>query len=294
MIKVIATDLDGTLFYPKKRFGMIPKKNKDFLSKFVQSGGRVAIVSSRGRDFSIKFKKKCPFNVDWIGSDGTFIEIDNRIREENYFNPLKLKSLISYLRQNYDPGLILLASKNRPMVMTRTKVNHLTNFVYFLYEAVQGVYREPFVRSDHVFYSEIEKGEAMKIMVLIGLTKKKKTLAEKLTLELSSKFVDFEFTWVNQFIEITPKGCSKASGVAKYLDYLGYSKQNVLVIGDSGNDAPMFDEFYENSYCMSHSPISIKSRAKHVVDHVYDLEKVLCPSEDSSKSEKKGKINESN
>lgn len=289
MIKVIATDLDGTLFYPKKRLRLIPKKNKEFLTRFASDGGKVVVVSSRGFNFASKLEKKCPFNLDWIGNDGTFIKIGGKVIEESFFDSTKLKSLISYLRLHYDPGLILLSSKTRPIVMTMTRVNHITNFVYFLYEAFQGIYREPFVRSDHVFYNEIEKGETNKIMVLIGLTKKKKELAEVLTKELAEKFADFEFTWLNQFIEITPKGCSKASGVRKYLDYLGYSSQNVLVIGDSGNDAPMFDEFHENSYCMSHSPNSVKIRAKHVVDHVYDLEKVLYPLEDSSKTNKEGK-----
>ena len=64
MIKVIATDLDGTLFYPKKRLRLIPKKNKEFLTRFASNGGKVVVVSSRGFNFASKLEKKCPFNLD--------------------------------------------------------------------------------------------------------------------------------------------------------------------------------------------------------------------------------------
>lgn len=40
MIKVIATDLDGTLFYPKRKLHLISKKNKQFLQNALESGKR--------------------------------------------------------------------------------------------------------------------------------------------------------------------------------------------------------------------------------------------------------------
>ena len=61
---------------------------------------------------------------------------------------------------------------------------------------------------------------------------------------------------------------------------LGIPKENVSVIGDSGNDAPMFEAFYENSYCMAHSHRLVKQKAKHVVSSVADLEAYLYPSAD--------------
>ena len=33
MIKLIATDLDGTLFYPKKRITVLSKENRKFLKR---------------------------------------------------------------------------------------------------------------------------------------------------------------------------------------------------------------------------------------------------------------------
>lgn len=288
MIKVLATDLDGTLFYPKKHIRLVAKKNRELLRDFIADGGRVALVSSRAEPFLVKLKKKLDLPLDFIGCDGTFITINGQSVMDKVFDPEKAKQLIAELRQDYDPGLILMTTRSHPAIMTRTRVSHMTNFLYFAYEAFQGAYREPYIRSDHFFYSELAKGEVRKLMVLIGLSKKKQALAETITHDLAAKYPDFEFAWLNQFIEITPKGCSKASGVAFYLDYLGLGHDNVVVVGDSGNDVPMFEAFHENSYCMDHAKDSVKAKAAHVVSHVYDLYPVLCPSVGSAPSEKEG------
>ncbi|MCR5348011.1 MAG: Cof-type HAD-IIB family hydrolase [Bacilli bacterium] len=288
MIKVLATDLDGTLFYPKKPVAMVAKKNRKLVRDFIDQGGRVVLVSSRGEQFLERLKAKLELPLDYIGCDGTVISVSGQRVMDKVFDVEKTKQLIAEIRDSYDPGLILIASRTQPTVMTRTRVSRFTNFLYFAYEAVQGAYREPYVRSDHLFYNEINKGEVHKIMVLVGITKAKQAFAEKMTKELSAKYTDFEFAWLNQFIEITPKGCSKASGVAFYLDYLGLGHDNVVVVGDSGNDVPMFEAFHENSYCMSHAKGSVKEKAAHVVSHVYDLRPVLCPSVDSNPSEKEG------
>ena len=115
-----------------------------------------------------------------------------------------------------------------------------------------------------------------------SLDKAAKKRAEKITPELIAKYPQFHFAWLNEFIEVTPKGCSKATGLSKYLDSVQSREDNVLVIGDSGNDVPMFEAYYEQSFCMSHSPASVKSHAKHIVESFSDLEKYLCPLEDSN------------
>ena len=45
--KLIATDLDGTLFYPKKRIKMISKKNLRFLRDRIDKENHIVIVSGR-------------------------------------------------------------------------------------------------------------------------------------------------------------------------------------------------------------------------------------------------------
>ena len=288
MIKLLATDLDGTLFFPKRRTHLIPSRNKNFIRKFVAQGGKVVLVSSRGDAFLERTKKRLGVPVDYIGTDGTVINIDGKVVREDAFDVEQCKKLIHDLRRDYDPGMILMSTRDYPNVLTRTNVSKVTNLFHFLWQMVQGAYREPFIRSDNFFYQELNKGNVRKLMILIGITKANQRRAKEITEVLQQRYPEFEFMWLNQFIEITPKGCSKASGLSFYLDYLGINHDNVAVVGDSGNDIPMFKEFYKNSYCMKHAPEPIRAQAAHVIKFVSDLEPVLCPSEDDTPSEKEG------
>ena len=54
MIKAIATDLDGTLFYPRKKVRLISNANKQFIQNVLKEGKEVILVT--GRNYSIANK----------------------------------------------------------------------------------------------------------------------------------------------------------------------------------------------------------------------------------------------
>jgi Cof subfamily protein (haloacid dehalogenase superfamily) len=281
MIKVFATDLDGTLFFPKRRARLIPSRNKNFIRKFVEQGGKVVLVSSRGDAFLDRTVKRLGVPIDYIGTDGTLVKVDGKVIREDVFDVEQCKKLIHDLRRDYDPGMILMSTRDHPNILTRTNVSKMTNFFHFMWQMVQGVYREPFIRSDNFFYQELNNGNVRKLMILIGITKANQRRAKEITEVLQQRYPEFEFMWLNQFIEITPKGCSKASGVAFYLDYLGLNHDNVVVVGDSGNDIPMFQAFPKHSFAMEHAPLEVQKHASGVVSRVYELEKALYQSADN-------------
>ena len=43
------------------------------------------------------------------------------------------------------------------------------------------------------------------------------------------------------YIDILPKGVTKKDGIIKLAEYLNVKKEEIMVIGDGGNDLPMFD-----------------------------------------------------
>ena len=51
---VIATDLDGTLFYPKRPLHIIAKRNRVFLNRFTNDGGLLVLSTSRCKFFAVK------------------------------------------------------------------------------------------------------------------------------------------------------------------------------------------------------------------------------------------------
>jgi Cof subfamily protein (haloacid dehalogenase superfamily) len=285
--KVIATDLDGTLFYPRKRIRMISKDNRAFIGRFMDDGGRLLIVSGRNRYFGEKVAQNLHREIDVVGCNGSFIMSNGKVIKESFFDKESLKKILTETRREYKIPLVLLFTKTHNLVIQRSGIGWLTGLMYSSYELTQGTYREPVVRSDRVYYEELEKGEVYKAMIFFGALPHYKNVAREANKLLRLRYPEAEFSWVNQCIEITPKGASKSEGIAFYLDYNHLNRDNVLVIGDSGNDISMFEAFKEESFCMDHSPDEVKKHASHIIKRFYDLESYIYPSEETSKLSEK-------
>jgi hypothetical protein len=64
----------------------------------------------------------------------------------------------------------MLFTKKHNLVIPHTGVGWFTGLCYSTYEFFQGTYREPVVRSDKVYYEELEGGEVYKAMLFFGVT----------------------------------------------------------------------------------------------------------------------------
>ena len=91
---------------------------------------------------------------------------------------------------------------------------------------------------------------------------------------LKKEFPNLEIAWINGLIEVASLGTNKANGLKRLIEAKKWSAKDVIVVGDSGNDIPMFKAF-SNSYCMSHAHPEVKKHAKHFIDRVHHLGKVL-------------------
>lgn len=276
MPKVIATDLDGTLFYPKKTVRMISSPNRKFLQKFIDEGNRVVIVSGRNHYFSNKVVEKIGRPVDIIGCNSAYIKINGQIVKETFFPKKRIKEILDEITKDFHPMGYFLMSKEENFVINKKGVRSIVGFVYFCYYTAQGVYREPYYQSEELFVKEINKGQVYKIMVFIGAGKKRKARAKEINKILRERYgEEIESSWIGEFIELTPKQCSKANGIKFYLDYLNIDYDDVMVVGDSGNDISMFAEFPDHSFCMEHASPTVKKYAKHTIRRFSDLEDYL-------------------
>lgn len=77
-----------------------------------------------------------------------------------------------------------------------------------------------------------------------------------------------------QRIEISARGCSKGTAVDAIRNRYN---RDVIVVGDSGNDAPMFERA-DLSFCISHAKNVVRNKADYGIDNFYDVIKYLIPS----------------
>ncbi len=281
MDKIIATDLDGTLFYPKKTVKMVEKKSRLFIDRFVDDGGRLLLVSGRSRFSCEKLAKKLGRQFDFVACNGSCIVSNGVLIKDSTFDAQSVKSMIDDVYKTHPITMAILFTKHRGMIIKRSDLTRLTVLGYKCYMLFQFNYRELFVCSDRIYFEELEKGEVYKVMFMFGASKKKAPIAEKASLKLAEDYPEYSVAWSSQVVEVTPKGATKKDGLLFYLDYNHYNHDNVIVVGDSGNDISMFDAFPKESFCMKHSPESVQKHASHLIERFYELEDYVYPSEEN-------------
>lgn len=276
MGKVIATDLDGTLFYPKKRVRMVSTKTLKFLRRFHDDGGKIILVSGRNSSYLERVAKKIDRPCDMIGCNSSIIISNNKPIREAYFDNARLKEILDDIEKTYHSKTFFIMNDKNQFIMRDSFESRLYSIGYALWNFFQGVYREPFLVSKSEFEKVLENGKIRKIMIFFGIGKKNVQASKEANKGIFEKYKDeVEPSWSGEFIELSPYKCSKSEGLKYYINYNKINHNDVYVVGDSGNDISMFKEFPENSFCMKHSPLSVSKYAKHVIKRFSDLEKFI-------------------
>lgn len=275
MPKVLATDLDGTLFYPKRPICLIPRKSLKLVRAFIAEDNHFVLVTGRSPFYTTIVEEKVGHKLDVIGMNGAYIIINGEVVEETFLD-FDIRSVLDDIDTKFGAFGMMLMSKRYPLLISLPKISKRLELFYRFYYWSQGVYSERYYFSNELYAEEIRGKTVYKLMVYFGMTKRNVKKASDATKYLRENYGDvLEASWTGGFVEITPKGCSKANGIEKYLKIRNIDKEQLFVVGDSGNDISMFKEFHENSFCMSHSPNNVKKHAKTIIRRFHNLSKYI-------------------
>lgn len=275
MSKILAIDLDGTLFYPKKRIKMIPKNNLEFLHEFIDSGNKVVLCTGRSVDYIEKVKRKINREIDAIGCNSAFIITNNKLIAEKLLDNQIISKLVDELEARFQIRCWMMISYDHSLVIAGNLNIFLKNMYKLIYWSY-GTYAERYVISNEVFRNELKHGKVYKLMMFFGLSNKRRQMACEANEYIRKNYANkIESSWADACVELTAVGVSKSNGLLSYLEYNHISHQDVYVVGDSGNDISMFNSFNEHSFCMKHSSSKVKKFAKYEIKHVADIKKYL-------------------
>ena len=281
MAKLLAIDLDGTLFYPKRIRHCICKKNIVFLRKWIDAGNKLVLVTSRSTQFTAKLKDEIKRPVDFLNCCSSQIIANDELIYDQWMPREELKNVLNRIEEKVDPIAFLMTSENHPCIIKYSrKVSRIYTLFYRIWWWFQFSYREPFTVDNEMFENELNTAKIYKIMNFIGIRKNKAKISKELNKEFREEFPEIESSWTAQVNELTPQGCNKGNGVERYCRLLNIDHDDVYVVGDSGNDITMFNKYYEHSYCMKRGHPSARKYAKHIISRVYKLEKLLLRGED--------------
>lgn len=93
----------------------------------------------------------------------------------------------------------------------------------------------------------------------------KEDIKDELICEVKEAFFDANIVALDMManIEITSACANKAKAISRYCEVMGIDEDEVVTIGDSGNDIPMLQHF-KNSYAMGNADEATKKTAAHI------------------------------
>ena len=255
-MKLIASDYDKT-FHRNDEQDL--KINLTAVEEWRNKGNIFAI--STGRDAASMLHEKKIRNIDYdyiISLNGSFIvDGKNNVLFKQSLDKSLARELVEMLKEKFGDELII--SNGFDGCNMTNKRASLTDEVA----------REVYERNSKIYSKSIETaldGEVLLIGCLNDNLEKAKELREEILL----KYADEVEVFINlNYINIVPKGISKASGLDIIIKHAGADRDLVSVIGDDLNDIPMLEKY--NGYAVNNAKEEVKAVSLKVYNSVSDL-----------------------
>lgn len=257
MYKLVCIDMDGTLLNKDHKVSL---ENKKALEEALKRGVRIAISTGRVYPTIEVYSKLLGIDVDVICSNGAYIKerdsddiiFKSTLSEELFnkiYNVIKKYKFLAY----FDTIEGIISETKIPDSDSYRLMNSWVNEEKIkLYEISD--FREAFKDKKHSI-----------LKVILIQTKESKSFEEaKSDLEEISKIGDLAFSWGGA-LEIMEKGTTKGNAVKMLAEKLNIKKEEVMCIGDSGNDLSMLKEA-GLSVVMGNASDNIKKYADFVTD----------------------------
>ena len=269
MIKVIASDMDGTLLNSRHK---ICSENIKAIRMAEDKGIKFVIVTGREYESVKPIINANELRCQCILMNGAeYRDEDGNILESININKKRFIQIVDILKN--DGGSILLFT-NDGIYTTSNKEDAFNAVVKEIQTFEVGVsYEEALEKAKtHPNFTKLkyiedinkfsESGiEVRKILTfnddLDKVVERKKQLSDIEDLAVSSSFYNN--------IEITNVSAQKGIILGKYADNNGIPRDEIMVLGDSFNDYSMFTEF-NLSFAMGNAIPEIKEVAKYITD----------------------------
>ena len=274
MIKLIASDMDGTLLNDKHDIDI---ETVEAIRKAEEAGIIFAISTGREYD-SVKcvldkhnIKCQCVLSngAEYRDEDGNILEVIN-------IDDVTAKDIMYILKEN---NLTARIFTDKGVYTTSSEEDALQEVTYrtlsfnpgiTMEEAREQAKKEPFFVSlqyvkdiEDFFKQGFEVRKFVAFNSDIDLINRMKEVIGKIpNLAISSSFHDN--------IEVTDINAQKGIILEKVTGKMGIDKNDVMILGDSFNDYSMFERF-EESVAMENAIPEVKAIAKYITDTNYNL-----------------------
>lgn len=243
MIKLVLTDIDGTILPYGQR--VVSARMRAAMHAALDAGIRVGPASGRGISHVVPaFANDAVLVATALGTNGMQVHLDGRLIHEEHLDHTALAHVLDAIARKPHVGAIVFNPKGTPLLVKGTREDLAQSFPVYAEQAIDhvGIPSFPIVK--------------MNVFIAGGMEPTREAF-DLLVREVPE--LDFNIPMAG-FLNLTPVGYSKASGVDILCEALGIGLDQVMTFGDSGNDLEML-EHVPNSVAVANATDEAKAAA---------------------------------
>ena len=232
-IRLIALDIDGTLLDDQSR---LPEANRRAVAEASARGIEIALVTGRRYDFALPVARQFPCPLTMIANNGALVKSSGG--ETRLVRLLPREVALRVLDSTEEFREMSSVCFNRP------RENQL------IFESVdwQDPLRRGYFEHNREFIAQMSPlpqcltEDPIQVMFTGSLERARSVEAHLSGLPFSANFSLAVTLYQNRnfgFVDVISPGCSKGSTLATWVQARGWSRNDVMAIGDNLNDMEM-------------------------------------------------------
>jgi Cof subfamily protein (haloacid dehalogenase superfamily) len=249
MIKLVATDIDGTILIPEGEF---TPGVKSCIKELEERGIKVVLVTGRMKSSAQIIADQLNLKGPIVSYQGGLVTEGDKILYERYLTPGQAEQLIEWAKEEK----IHINLYNNDVLYSETDDYEVNRYC-----SVQHV--------NHTVknFSEIKKDKVNKILAIDYSDAERISRYEK---ELPQMFNDLYVVKSTQyFLELSNKEASKYCAVKFLQNYWGLKDDEILTIGDQNNDIELL-KAGGIKVAMGNATEELKKHADYISDTVHN------------------------
>ena len=249
MIKLVATDIDGTIFIPEKEF---TQGVKECIKKLSQKGIKVVLVTGRMNAAAIKIARDLELDTPVVSYQGGLVTENGNILYERYLSQEQTERILAWAEKE------------------KIHINLYNDDI--LYSETECYEVQRYCNNLHTKYTvkpinEIKKDKINKLLAIDYSNPERISRYEK---ELQNIYPDLYIVKSTPyFLEFSNPEASKKCAVEFLQKYWGLKKDEILTIGDQNNDIALL-QAGGLKIAMGNATEDLKAEADYITETVYE------------------------
>ncbi len=245
MIKLIASDMDGTLLDENSQ---VPEETYELVRALKKEGIHFVVSSGRRYDTLSEFFAPIKDEIDYVASNGTQVYVGGEVLDREVYSHAAIKRLEKVIKKFDCLHLVLFDRKN--------------SYLLDDYDVYEREIDKDLPNAHRIYEAPSPDVSIIKADVYCSCKEHLMDMTYALTRELGDEFV---FAPSGQaWIDPIQRGVNKATGIKQVMDYYNVDASEVMAFGDAMNDYEILRMVGE-SRAMGNARYAIKQIAKKTI-----------------------------